>query len=328
MGDVVSLGSINVDKIHHVSDAEITDLRTRYSWFPDRGQTVLTDDLPTDFSANPDSIRQGGKGANQAVAAAKAGAKTEMLGKVGPDGREFGVRSHLTEAGVGVTRTGTAPEPTGTAYVFVGQEGDNWIIVRPGANSAIDNVYIREQYDTILSAECLLLQNEIPIEPVMALLSELAAQRDRPTIILDPAPADGIEELLGCDAVDYLTPNQSEARILADADPDADESDEAIARELRALGVENVVMTLGADGALIVTDDGVERVAAPSVEVRDKTGAGDAFNGALAVALAEGQSVAEAVEFACAAGALATTKLEVIPGLPRRKQVEDLLPDS
>jgi len=186
MGDVVSLGSINVDKIHHVSDAEITDLRDRYSWFPDLGQTVQIDDLPTDFSVDPDSIRHGGKGANQAVAAAKAGAETEMLGKVGPDAGEFGVRSHLTEAGVGVTQIGTASEPTGTAYVFVGQEGDNWIIVRPGANSAIDSTYIREQYETILSADCLLLQNEIPIEPVMTLLSELATERDRPTIVLDP----------------------------------------------------------------------------------------------------------------------------------------------
>lgn len=305
MGGVVSLGSINVDKIHHVSDGEIADLREQYSWFPDRGQTVQIDDLPTDFSVDPDSIRHGGKGANQAVAAAKAGATTEMLGKVGPDGGEFGVRSHLTEVGVGVTRIGTASDPTGTAYVFVGQEGDNWIIVRPGANSAIDSTYIRAQYDTILSAECLLLQNEIPIEPVMTLLSELAAERDRPTIILDPAPADGIEELLGCDAVDYLTPNENEYRALQSF---LGEFDGVL---IRKRGADDVIVE--AERRFTVTP--------PTVKAVDTTGAGDVLNGFLAAQLAAGASLQEAIEIGTIAGSLSTREEGARRGIPTLEDV-------
>ncbi|MDS0477130.1 PfkB family carbohydrate kinase [Natrinema sp. 1APR25-10V2] len=305
MGDVVSLGSINVDKIHHVSDAEITDLRDQYGWFPDRGQTVQIRDLPTDFVADPGSIRQGGKGANQAVAAAKAGAETEMLGKVGPDGREFGVRSRLTEVGVGVTRIGTASEPTGTAHVFVGQKGDNRIIVRPGANSAIDSAYIREQYDTIRSAECLLLQNEIPIEPVVALLSELAADEDRPTVVLDPAPADGIEELLGCDAVDYLTPNENEYRALQSS-----------------LGAFDGVLVRkrGADDVIVEAERRFT-VTPPTVKAIDTTGAGDVLNGFLAAQLAAGASLQEAIEIGTIAGSLSTRETGARRGIPTLEDV-------
>ncbi|WP_254839569.1 PfkB family carbohydrate kinase [Natronomonas marina] len=300
MENVVSLGSINVDKIHHVSDAEVADLRDRYSWFPDRGQTVQIRDLPTDFVADPDRIRHGGKGANQAVAAAKAGAATEMLGKVGPDGGEFGVRSRLTEAGVGVTRIGTASDPTGTAHVFVGQSGDNWLVVRPGANSAIDSAYIREQYDTIRSAECLLLQNEIPTEPVVALLSELAAERDRPTVVLDPAPADGAEELLGCDAVDYLTPNETEYRALQSSLGEFE-------------GV--LVRKRGADDVIVEAERRFT-VTPPAVEAVDTTGAGDVLNGFLAAQLAAGASLQEAIEIGTVAGALSTRKEGARSGIP------------
>jgi ribokinase len=305
MGDVVSLGSINVDQIHHVSDGEIADLRDRYSWFPDRGQTVQIDDLPADFPGDPDSIRHGGKGANQAVAAVKAGAATELLGKVGPDDGEFGVRSHLTEAGVGVTRIGTAPDPTGTAHVFVGQEGDNWIVVRPGANSAIDTTYVREQYDTILSADCLLLQNEIPVEPVATLLSELAAERDRPTIVLDPAPAEGIEALLGCDAVDYLTPNETEYRALQSSLGEFE-------------GV--LVRKRGADDVVVEAERRVT-VPPPTVEAVDTTGAGDVLNGFLAAQLAAGASLQEAIEIGTTAGALSTRETGARGGIPTLEDV-------
>jgi Sugar kinases, ribokinase family len=214
MESVVSLGSVNVDRMYFVSDSEITECRARYDWFPDRGQTVQIDEPPTGFPADAESVRHGGKGANQAVAAATAGAETTMLGRVGPDQEEFGVLDRLTERGVSVDRVGMSSEPTGTADVFVGPEGDSWIVVQPGANGTVDSAYIREQYDAILSAGCLLLQNEIPTEPVATLLSRLATERDRPTVVLDPAPADGVEELLRCDAVDYLTPNRSEYRAL------------------------------------------------------------------------------------------------------------------
>jgi ribokinase len=305
MGAIVSLGSINVDRIHHVSDAEIADLSDRYSWFPDRGQTVQISDLPTNFVADPDSIRHGGKGANQAVAAAKAGAETELLGKVGPDAGEFGVRGRLTDAGVGVTRIGTASEPTGTADVFVGQEGDNRIVVRPGANSAVDSAYIRAQYDTIRSAECLLLQNEIPTEPVGTLLSELGAEADRPTVVLDPAPADGVEELLGCGAVDYLTPNENEYRATRSS---LDEFDGTLVRKR---GADDVVVEAGRRFT----------VSPPTVDAVDTTGAGDVLNGFLAAQLAAGASLRDAVEIGTVAGSLSTRVEGARSGIPTLEDV-------
>jgi ribokinase len=305
MADVVGLGSINVDKIHHVSDGQIADLGDRYSWFPDRGQTVQIDDLPTDFPADPDCIRHGGKGANQAVAAAAADAATDMLGMVGPDGGEFEVRRRLAEAGVGVARVGTASEPTGTAAVFVDREGDNRIVVRPGANSRVDRAYVRAQYDTIRSAECLLLQNEIPIEPVVGLLSELAGVRDRPTVILDPAPADGVQPLLGCDAVDYLTPNETEYRALQSA-----------------LGAFDGVLVRkrGADD-VIVDADRQFTVTPPTVEAVDTTGAGDVLNGFMAARLAAGASAQDAIECATIAGSLATREAGARRGIPTLEDV-------
>ncbi|AGN00845.1 ribokinase [Salinarchaeum sp. Harcht-Bsk1] len=312
MGTVVSLGSANVDKIQHASDVEITDCSDRYRWFPDRGQTVQIRDLPTEFAPDPDGVRHGGKGANQAVAAAKAGAEAELLGKVGPDSEDFGVRSHLAEAGVGVSRVETASAPTGTAHVFVGPAGDNRIVVRPGANDAIDSAYVREQYDAIRSADCLLLQNEIPVEPVAELLSELAADRDRPTVILDPAPADGVEALLDCDAIDYLVPNETEYRALRST--------------LEAFdGV--LVRKRGADGVVVEAKRRFT-VPPPTVEAVDTTGAGDVLNGFLAAQLAIGASLQDAVEIGTIAGALATRETGARRGIPTLEDVRTYRTDD
>ena len=305
MEDVVSLGSVNVDRMYFVSDSEITELRARYDWFPDRGQTVQIDNLPTYFPADADSVRHGGKGANQALAAATAGAETAMLGRVGPDREEFGVLDRLAELGVSVDRVGTSSEPTGTADVFVGPEGDSWIVVQPGANGTVDSAYVREQYDTILSTECLLLQNEIPTEPVVTLLSQLATERDRPTVVLDPAPADGVEELLRCDAVDYLTPNESEYRTLQPS--------------LGGFGGV-VVRKQGAD-EVIVEAERRTTVTPPTVDAVDTTGAGDVLSGFLAAQLAAGASLREAVEVGTVAGALSTRERGARRGVPTLEAV-------
>lgn len=305
MGDVVTLGSLNVDRRHHVSGSELTDLRNRYSWFPDCGQTVRIDELPTGFPADPDTVRRGGKGANQAVAAAKAGAETEMLGKVGPDHDAFGVLDQLRETGVSADRIGVSSEPTGTAHVFVGPNGDNRIIVQPGANGAIDSTYIQEQYETILSAECLLLQNEIPTEPVVTLLSDLATERDRPTVVLDPAPADTAEELLSCDTIDYLTPNENEYRALQ---PSLGEFDGVLVRKR------------GADDVIVETERRFT-VTPPTVNAVDTTGAGDVLNGFLAAQLTAGASLQEAVEVGTVAGSLSTREEGARSGIPTLEDV-------
>jgi len=305
MGTVVSLGSINVDRIRHVPEPEIAALAEAYDWFPGRGQTVQRGKLPAEFPTEFDTVRHGGKGANQAVAAARAGADTGMLGKVGPDHGEFGVLDRLGDPGVDTARIGRAAEPTGTAYVFVGPAGDNWIVVRPGANGAIDADYVGEQYDAILSADCLLLQNEIPVASVLSLLSDLAAEPGRPTVILDPAPAEGIEALLDCDAVDYLTPNETEFRAL----------------EAHLGGFDGVlVRTQGASDIVVETADRFT-VTPPSVRAVDTTGAGDVLNGFVAARLAAGASVSEAVETGAIAAALAIREEGARRGIPTLEDV-------
>lgn len=282
--------------------------------FPVPGETVIGDNFEEGG---------GGKGSNQAIAAARLTAQARFVGQVGEDKFGDDAKDLWEREGVDTRHLSTNPDVhTGAGFVIVDEAGENEITVAPGANHELGVADIDRGSEALMDADAVLLQLEIRDAPIEAAVE--IAQEGGADVILNPAPA---RELPGSilDRVDYLTPNQSEARILAATDPDAEVSDETIARELRALGVDNVVMTLGADGALVVTGDGVDRVPAPTVSVRDTTGAGDAFNGAMAVAMAEGRSVGDAVEFACAAGALATTKLEVIPGLPRREQVEELL---
>ncbi|MFB6106416.1 MAG: ribokinase, partial [Halobacteriaceae archaeon] len=262
----------------------------------------------------------GGKGSNQAVAAARLGASTRFVGRVGDDGYAADAREMWAAEGVDDAHVSTdSDEHTGAGFVVVDESGENMITVAPGANHELDADDVRAARDAIADADALLCQMEIP-DGAIAAAVEVAAESDT-TVVFNPAPARAIPAGVLAD-VDYLTPNRSEARVLVGADPEADVDDEAVARELLERGVGAVVMTLGADGALVVTERGTERVPTVDVDVVDTTGAGDAFNGALAVALSEGLSVADAAEFACRAGALATTEAGVVPGLPSRDAVE------
>jgi len=290
MPRVLSLGSVNVDRVDTVTCAERASFEDRYEWFPDRGETVEVDSVPSGFGDDPDEVRHGGKGANQAVAAARADAAATLLGRVGPDHDEFGILSALDGEGVDTSRIDIASAPTGTAFVFVGPAGDNSIVLRPGANGTVDESYIDEQYEAILAADCLLLQNEIPVEPVAALLTELAGESVRPTVVLDPAPATGAERLLGHGVVDYLTPNETEYEALTSY---LDDFDGVLVRKR---GGDDVIV----EGAAEFT------VTPPTVEVADTTGAGDVLNGFLAARLADGASVRAAVETAVVAGTLST----------------------
>ncbi len=305
MTGVVSLGSINIDRIRHPSEAELASLADQYDWFPDRGQTVTVTELPPEFPAEADRVRHGGKGANQAVAAASAGAAAEVLGNVGPDSEEAGVRARLADDGVAVDRIGTGSAPTGTADVFVDPDGDNRIVVRPGANGTVDDAYVDVQYDTIRSATCLLLQNEIPVAPMRQLLADLAAEPDRPIVVFDPAPADGAEALLDCEAIDYLTPNEREY--------------EALRSDLGAFdGV--LVRKRGGDD-VVVEADRQFTVTPPSVDAVDTTGAGDVLNGFLAATLAVGTSLREAVEIGTIAGSLSALETGARSGIPTLEAV-------
>ena len=305
MGTVVSLGSINLDKVRQVPHGKLNELEDRYDWFPERGETVEHDGLPSDFPTKYDSVYHGGKGANQAVAAATAGQDVEMVGIVGPEHGGFDVLDRLTDAGVGVDGVGVAPDPTGAAYVFVGPDGDNWIIVRPGANATIDAEYVRDQYDEILAADTLLLQNEVPTAPVETLLSKLVSEPDRPTVILDPAPVEGVEPLLGCEPVDYVVPNENESR--------------ALAAQLETFDG-TIVRTRGSDD-VVVDGDRQFTVTPPAVEPVDTTGAGDVLNGFLGARLAAGDSLPDAVETSTIAASLSTRREGARSGVPTLEEV-------
>jgi len=301
MGGVVSLGSINVDHVQRVTDADLAALEERYDWFPSRGHTVRVETLPDEFDPDADESHHGGKGANQAVAAASAGATTAMLGKVGTDHGQFGARSALTDAGVDADRVGVADAPTGSAYIFVEPSGDNRIVVDPGANAAVDDAYVRAQADAVRDADCLLLQNEIPVDPVAGLLADIADDPERPTVILDPAPPAGVEPLLAHETVDYLTPNEHEYAALGDALEEFD-------------GV--VVRKRGGDPLIVESAADRFSVTPPAVDPVDTTGAGDVLNGFLAARLAAGASLREAVETAVVAGSLSTRTAGARRGIP------------
>jgi ribokinase len=308
MGRVVSLGSVNVDRIVRVSVDELASFAERFDWFPDRGHTVCVDDVPAGFVADADEIRHGGKGANQASAAARTEASTTMLGKVGRDHDEFGVLAALSEVGVDVDPMAVADVPTGAAYVFVGESGDNRIVLRPGANAAVDGAYVHAQGDTVRDADCLLLQNEIPAAPVASLLADLVDDPDRPTVILDPAPVEGVAPLIDSGVVDYLTPNEHEYAALGSA----------------LDGFEGVVVRKRGGDPVIVdrAGDRLFTVDPPSVTPVDTTGAGDAFNGALAARLAAGATLRDAVETATVAGSLTTREVGARNGVPTLAAVE------
>jgi ribokinase len=305
MGRVVSLGSINVDHVRRTTTEDLAALAARYDWFPERGRTVRVDDPPADFAADADEVRHGGKGANQAVAAARAGATTTMLGAVGTDHGRLGVLPALADAGVDVDRVGTTDTPTGSAFVFVDPGGDNRIVVRPGANAAVDDAYVRAQYDAVRDADCLLLQNEIPTDPVTTLLTALADEPDRPAVVLDPAPPEGVDPLLDC-AVDYLTPNESEYAALVDV----------------VDGFEGVlVRKRGGDPVIVTGPDDRFTVDPPAVDPVDTTGAGDVLNGFLAARLAAGASLRDAVDTAVVAGSMATRAAGARAGIPTLGEV-------
>ncbi|WP_436345856.1 PfkB family carbohydrate kinase [Natronorubrum sp. FCH18a] len=312
MTDVVSLGSANVDRTRYLSTDRIRDLEARYDWFPAAGETVRIDASPELPALEADRYENvvGGKGANQAVAAARAAAETAFLGCVGADAAEYGVLETLADRGVDVDRVAIAADlETGKAYVFVDDTGESWIAIVGGANDAVDDAYVDRHYERIRTADALLLQNEIPVAAMERVLERLESESTRPTTVFNPAPAEGAEPLCSRSAVDIVVVNEAEYAALEEELADFDGT---------------VVRTRGADG--VVATGAVEhRVTPPSVDPVDTTGAGDAFCGYLAALVGGGAGLERALEGATVAGSTATETEGVQNAIPDRETVERTL---
>lgn len=290
------------------------DLVARSARIPKPGETIIGGDL---------HMLPGGKGANQAVAAARLGAPTAMVGKVGRDAFAAPLLDNLAAARIDatfVTEAGTVA--TGVALIVVDDAGENSIVVAPGANHQLLPADVAAAEAIIAGAKVLLLQLEVPL-PAVIKAAELAHAHGV-TVILNPAPAQTLSpELLKL--VDILIPNETEAEILTGR-PVSDRADaEKAAEALRGQGVETVILTLGSRGAVLLDGRQSVPVAAFPITPVDTTAAGDAFVGGLAVALAEGRPLPEAVRWGNAAGALAATALGAQPSLPTRSALLDLL---
>ena len=298
---VLVVGSIN------------TDLVVRSRVLPGPGETVLGESF---FKAG------GGKGANQAVAAARAGAAVTFVGRVGQDdfGRE--ARETFAKEGIDATWVTTDPgRPTGVALIVVDAEGQNSIAVAPGANGAITPQHIYSAVDAFSATDVCLVQLEIPL-PAVSRAAQLAADHGVP-VVLNPAPACELPpDLLKRTAV--IVPNESETEYLTGIRPDSDASAAEAAARLLQSGVGSVILTLGDRGAIIADESGLEPVPAPDVHAVDTTAAGDAFCGALAASLASGKPLAQAVRFASCAGACAVTSNGAQPSLPQLADIENM----
>lgn len=287
------------------------DLVVKSNRIPVTGETILGGD----FIMVP-----GGKGANQAVAAAKLGAQVFFIAKLGDD--IFGSQSlnNFEKEGVNTKYVlQTKDAPSGVALIMVDDEGNNIIVVAPGANHKLSPEDVKEAESDIALSGALVAQLEVPIETI-EFAAGLANKSSVP-FILDPAPAQQLSEKL-LKMVDVLTPNETEAKILTGIEVKDQQSAEAAAKKLLECGVKNVILTMGASGYLTVSNEGTEFVEARKVPAVDSTAAGDAFTGSLAVGLARGQSLSEAALFANDVAAVSVTKMGAQPSMPTVQEVE------
>jgi len=290
------------------------DLVARAPRIPEPGETIIG----TGFRTAP-----GGKGANQAVAAARLGAQVSMVGRVGVDAFAGQLLDNIAAAGVDHTFVVQDSEAaTGVALIVVDDAGQNSIVVASGANMRLVPADVDAAEAVISSADVLLLQLESPLETVTRAAELAHAHGVR--VILNPAPARSLPAAL-LSIVDVLVPNEGETALLTGLPVGSDAEAEAAAAALRDIGVGTVILTLGQRGAILASEKGTQLLPAFDVSPVDTTAAGDAFVGGFAVALAEGRTLAEAVRWGNAAGALATTKLGAQPSLPTRRALEEML---
>lgn len=291
-----------------------TDMIFKVPRIPKPGETLLGGVFQT---------AAGGKGANQAVAAARAGGNVTFLARVGADmfgeqalagfaQDDIDVRWIVQDAGA----------PSGVAGIFVADDGENSIAVAPGANARLSPSDIEAAAEAFVGADVLLLQLEVPIETVTA--AAKLARKNGVRVVLNPAPACPLpDELLEC--ADIITPNETEATLLTGVEVTDDASALQASAKLKEKGIGTVIITLGAAGVYVSSTEGERRIAGFRVTPVDTTAAGDVFNGAFAVASAEGRPLEKAIRFAQAAAAISVTRLGAQPSVPKRQEIEQFL---
>ncbi|MGI9472534.1 MAG: ribokinase [Rubripirellula sp.] len=300
--NIVVLGSINMDLVVQCNE------------LPDRGETII---------ATSSSEVPGGKGANQAVSASRAGGSVTMIGRVGSDAFGEKLLSHLRQDAVDITRTLQVSDcASGIALVTVESSGENSIVVVPGANGRVTSGDVDKVKDVIAHADLVVVQLEIPLDAVREAI-QIARTAGVP-VLLDPAPMPESlpDSLLN---VDLICPNQSEAAALVGRSVDSLKEAATAVPELHRRGAKQVIITLGGLGTVV--SDGVSCRSIPPFQISavDTTAAGDAFAGALAVRWAEGAELFESATFASAAGAIAATRPGAQPSLPTRAEIEHML---
>lgn len=287
-----------------------TDMVIKTLNFPAPGETILGGRF---------LMNAGGKGANQAVAAARLGGLVTFVGKIGDD--IFGKQAvqQLEDEGINVDFVAVDPEnPSGVALITVDRKGENSIVVAPGSNGTLSPVDFNKAIAELNASEFVLMQLEIPI-PTVEHIAQLAALKQK-KVILNPAPAAQLsDELLK--NLYIITPNETEAELLTGIKVTDEESALNAASVLNEKGIEIVIITMGSAGAFLLANGKPEIIHAPKVEAVDTTAAGDTFNGALVVALSEGKTIQESIAFANKAASISVTRIGAQSSVPFRKEI-------
>ncbi|HVV71220.1 MAG TPA: ribokinase [Verrucomicrobiae bacterium] len=288
-----------------------TDMIIKLARIPRPGETVLGGEFLT---------AAGGKGANQAVSAARAGGSVTFIARLGKDVFGDNAIERFIDDGIDVDPITRDPEePSGAALIFVARDGENSIAVAPGANGRLSPAHLKKAKAAFANVDTLLMQLEVPLETVLE--AAKIASRAKVRIILNPAPARPLPAQL-LKMVSILTPNETEAEALTGIRVKGPSSISRAADHLLRRGVQGVVLTLGARGAFVAAGKLRQFVPGAKVKAVDCTAAGDVFYGALCVALSEGRPLLEAVRFANAAAAISVTRMGAQPSAPHRKEIE------
>lgn len=291
-----------------------TDMVIKADHLPAAGETIIGGN----FFMNP-----GGKGANQAVAAARLGGNVCLIAKTGNDVFGHQALEHFKQEKINTSYILTdSTHPSGVALITVDRKGENCIVVASGANAALLTEDLIKIKEVIKEAAIVLVQLEIPLITVEYIAA--LAESTRVKVLLNPAPACQLPDSL-LKNVSIITPNQKEAEMLTGIAVIDLHSAMLAAKELHKKGIETVIITLGSEGALILDNGEFTHVPSLSVNAVDTTGAGDVFNGALAVALSEGCDYTEATTFACKAAAISVTRIGAQQSAPNRKEIESFV---